>query len=95
MRTVIPNLIWNQRFLYFCGFYGIKPTRSLPAHPWSKGKVESPFAYLETHFIMKTAISVNSEARLSRRSSKNRLSKSRRRITNSRIPPQTRLFWSI
>ena len=45
------NLIWNQRFLHFCGFYGIKPTRSLPAHPWSKGKVESPFAYLETHFI--------------------------------------------
>lgn len=45
------NLVWNQRFLHFCGFYGIKPTRSLPAHPWSKGKVESPFAYLETHFI--------------------------------------------
>ncbi|MCI4407398.1 MAG: IS21 family transposase [Sulfuricurvum sp.] len=45
------NLVWNQKFLHFCGFYGIKPTRSLPAHPWSKGKVESPFAYLETHFI--------------------------------------------
>lgn len=27
------NLVWNQRFLHFCGFYGIKPTRSLPAHP--------------------------------------------------------------
>jgi len=45
------NLIWNQRFLHFCGFYGIKPTRSIPAHPWSKGKVENPFSYLETHFI--------------------------------------------
>ncbi len=45
------NLIYNSRFLSFCGFYGIKPTRSLPAHPWSKGKVESPFSYLETHFI--------------------------------------------
>jgi len=35
----------------FCGFYGIKPTRSLPYHPWSKGKVEKPFSYIETHFI--------------------------------------------
>jgi len=42
---------WNTRFLHFCGFYGIKPTRSLPAHPWSKGKVEKPFNYLEEHFI--------------------------------------------
>lgn len=42
---------WNRRFLDFCGFYGIKPTRSLPYHPWSKGKVESPFSYLEAHFI--------------------------------------------
>ncbi len=38
-------------FLNFCGFYGIKPTRSLPGHPWSKGKVENPFYYLENHFI--------------------------------------------
>lgn len=45
------NLVWNKRFLHFCGFYGIKPTRSLPAHPWSKGKVEKPFDYLENHFI--------------------------------------------
>ena len=43
---------WNKRFLHFCGFYGVKPTRSLPAHPWSKGKVEKPFDYLENHFIM-------------------------------------------
>ncbi len=46
------NLIWNKRFLHFCGFYGIKPTRSIPGHPWSKGKVEKPFDYLENHFIM-------------------------------------------
>lgn len=46
------NLTWNKRFLHFCGFYGIKPTRSIPGHPWSKGKVEKPFDYLENHFIM-------------------------------------------
>lgn len=46
------NLVWNKRFLHFCGFYGIKPTRSLPVHPWSKGKVEKPFDYVENHFIM-------------------------------------------
>lgn len=45
------NLIWNSRFLHLCGFYGIKPTRSIAGHPWSKGKVESPFSYIETHFI--------------------------------------------
>jgi hypothetical protein len=36
----------------FCGFYGVKPTRSVPGHPWSKGKVEKPFDHLENHFIM-------------------------------------------
>ncbi len=46
------NFAWNNRFLHFCGFYGIKATRSIPGHPWSKGKVENPFSYLETHFIM-------------------------------------------
>jgi len=46
------NLIWNKRFMHFCGFYGIKPTRSIPGHPWSKGKVEKPFDHLENHFIM-------------------------------------------
>jgi len=48
------NFKWNSRFLNFCGFYGIKPTRSLPGHPWSKGKVENPFYYLENHFINNT-----------------------------------------
>lgn len=45
------NLVWNSRFLHLCGFYGIKPTRSIAGHPWSKGKVENPFSYIETHFI--------------------------------------------
>lgn len=45
------NRRWNPRYLHFCGHYGFEPSRSLPAHPWSKGKVENPFDYLETHFI--------------------------------------------
>lgn len=45
------NFQWNQRYLHFCGHYGIEPSRSLPAHPWSKGKVEKPFQYIEDHFI--------------------------------------------
>jgi len=45
------DFAWNRRFLHLCGFYSIKPTRSIPGHPWSKGKVENPFSYLETHFI--------------------------------------------
>ncbi|MCX6137504.1 MAG: hypothetical protein NTV54_08435, partial [Ignavibacteriales bacterium] len=45
------NFCWNERYLQFCGHYGYEPSRSLPGHPWSKGKVEKPFEYLETHFI--------------------------------------------
>jgi transposase len=45
------NFQWNSRYLQFCGHYCIKPTRSLPGHPWSKGKVENPFDYFEDHFI--------------------------------------------
>jgi transposase len=45
------NFQWNQRYLHFCGHYGFQPARSLPRHPWSKGKVEKPFQYLEDHFI--------------------------------------------
>ena len=45
------NFQWNARYLRFCGHYGFEPSRSLPRHPWSKGKVEKPFDYLETHFI--------------------------------------------
>lgn len=47
----VNNLQWNQRYIHFCGYYGFAPSRSLPAHPWSKGKVEKPFSYAETHFI--------------------------------------------
>jgi transposase len=45
------NFCWNARYLHFCGHYGFEPSRSLPMHPWSKGKVEKPFDFLETHFI--------------------------------------------
>lgn len=45
------NFQWNPRYLQFCAHYGFEPTRSLPGHPWSKGKVEKPFQYLEDHFI--------------------------------------------
>lgn len=45
------NFQWNTRYLRFCGHYGFEPTRSLPKHPWSKGKVEKPFSYIEDHFI--------------------------------------------
>jgi transposase len=45
------NFRWNPRYLNFCVHYGFMPTRSLPGHPWSKGKVERPFSYLENHFI--------------------------------------------
>lgn len=47
----INNFQWNQNYLNFCGYYSIDPSRSLPGHPWSKGKVENPFKYLEKHFI--------------------------------------------
>jgi transposase len=49
------NFQWNRQFLEFCGFYGIHPARSLPGHPWSKGKVERPFRYVEDHFITNTS----------------------------------------
>jgi transposase len=48
----VAHFQWNKRYLEFLGFYGTHPTRSLPGHPWSKGKVERPFAYIEDHFIM-------------------------------------------
>jgi len=45
------NFQWNPIYLSFCGHYKFQPARSLPAHPWSKGKVEKPFDFLEQHFI--------------------------------------------
>jgi len=47
----VKNFAWNERYLQFCGHYRYNPSRSLPAHPWSKGKIEKPYQYLETHFI--------------------------------------------
>lgn len=46
------NIEWNKRYLNLCAHYNFKPTRSLPKHPWSKGKVENPFYFLENHFIL-------------------------------------------
>jgi len=42
---------WNLRYLRFVDHYGFQPSRSEVRHPWSKGKVENPFSYLENHFI--------------------------------------------
>jgi hypothetical protein len=47
----VSELKWNRRFLNFCGFHGFETSRSLPGHPWSKGKAENPFSYLGNHFI--------------------------------------------
>lgn len=51
INASVNNFRWNQRYIHFCGHYGFSPSRSLPAHPWSKGKVEKPFGFLEDHFI--------------------------------------------
>ncbi|MGA9291198.1 MAG: IS21 family transposase, partial [Ignavibacteriaceae bacterium] len=45
------NFQWNPRYLTLCAHFGFSPSRSLPKHPWSKGKVEKPFSFVETHFI--------------------------------------------
>lgn len=42
---------WNPHYLNLSAHYHFTPSRSLPGHPWSKGKVERPFSYIETHFI--------------------------------------------
>ncbi|MFQ6109744.1 MAG: IS21 family transposase [Candidatus Aminicenantales bacterium] len=47
----IVRFRWNEKYLQFCGYYGFKPIRALPGKPETKGKVENPFSYLETHFI--------------------------------------------
>jgi transposase len=45
------NFEWNKHYLALCAHYGFQPSRSLPKHPWSKGKVENPFDYVNDHFI--------------------------------------------
>jgi len=42
---------WNPGYFRFASYYGFQPSRSEVRHPWSKGKVESPFSYLDNHFI--------------------------------------------
>jgi transposase len=42
---------WNKRYLEFLGYYGIEPDVHRIRRPFTKGKVEEPFSYLENHFI--------------------------------------------
>lgn len=41
----------NVHYASLAAHYGFEVTRSLPGHPWSKGKVEKSNQYLEDHFI--------------------------------------------
>ena len=51
VNASVNNFQWNQRYINFCAHYHFNPSRSLPGHPWSKGKVERGFRYIEDHFI--------------------------------------------
>ena len=51
IKATKNNIEWNKMYLNLCAHYTFEPSRSLPLHPWSKGKVENPFYYLENHFI--------------------------------------------
>lgn len=51
INASVKNFEWNQRYINFCSHYHFNPSRSLPGHPWSKGKVERGFRYIEDHFI--------------------------------------------
>jgi transposase len=43
--------IYNTRFLSFATHYGYQPWACRPQRPQTKGKVERPFAYLETNLL--------------------------------------------
>src|SRR5258707_1148905 len=43
--------IYNTRFLSFATHYGYQPWACRPHHPQTKGKVERPFAYLESNLL--------------------------------------------
>src|SRR5207244_5613029 len=43
--------IYNTRFLSFATHYGYRPWACRPHHPQTKGKVERPFAYLESNLL--------------------------------------------
>lgn len=51
IRTPSKLLVWNPRYLAFSAHWGFQVSRSAVGHPWSKGKVENPFDYLEDHLI--------------------------------------------
>jgi transposase len=43
--------LYNQRFLAFATHYGYRPQACRPYRPQTKGKVERPFAYVETNLL--------------------------------------------
>lgn len=47
----VNNFKININYASLAAHYGFEVTRSLPGHPWSKGKVEKSNQYLEDHFI--------------------------------------------
>jgi len=50
-QTSKDDFHWNKHYLALADHYSVQPTRSKVRHPWSKGKVENPFDYLQDHFI--------------------------------------------
>jgi transposase len=56
MRVVVTSYdgdqpIYNARFLAFATHYGFQPWACRPRRPQTKGKIERPFAYLETNLL--------------------------------------------
>jgi transposase len=47
-----PHLAWNSSLLALAGHYGFLPRACWPYRAQTKGKVENPFRYLETQFII-------------------------------------------
>ena len=43
--------IYNTRFLAFATHYGFRPVACRPRRPQTKGKVERPFAYVESSLL--------------------------------------------
>jgi transposase len=43
--------LYNQRFLAFATHYGFRPRACRPYRPQTKGKVERPFAYVQTNLL--------------------------------------------
>jgi hypothetical protein len=56
MKVVVANYdgdqpMYNTRFLSFATHYGFQPWACRPRRPQTKGKIERPFAYLETNLL--------------------------------------------